>query len=207
MHYVGNKSGPGRCTLCGAGIGRLEYIYAYSNPFNDLCIRCHKDEKEKATSMPPAPERNEENDLDRLLKLLSKTQDPNDPTALLAARKANEFLAKCGWTWEKLLRGKVTLVVNPFATTATPKVNVTPKTAPPPPTRPAPPYNPPPRTYACLDCGAQGIPAHQICHWQGRRVCQACHTRLSYVPPKRKPLSRAQLKKAGFDDLLKDVTT
>lgn len=66
--------------------------------------------------------------LELLIKLLKLTTSSNDGEALMASRKANEVLAKFGGDWEALLRGKVTVIADPFAAAAPPP----PKHAPPP---------------------------------------------------------------------------
>lgn len=74
--------------------------------------------------------------LDLLIKLLKMTTSSNEGEVLVAIRKANEQLRKFGGDWERLLKGKVTVIGDPFA-------NV----APPPPARQAPrpsPHRPPP---------------------------------------------------------------
>lgn len=58
--------------------------------------------------------------LELLIKLLKLTTSSNDGEALLASRKANEVLGKFGGDWEALLRGKVTVIADPFAAAATP---------------------------------------------------------------------------------------
>lgn len=50
-----------------------------------------------------------------LVKLLKMTTSSNDQEALAFIRKANEQLNKLGWTWEKLLTSRVTIVEDPFA--------------------------------------------------------------------------------------------
>ena len=52
-----------------------------------------------------------------LIKLLKLTTASNDAEALSAMRKANEQLIKFGGDWEALLRGKVTVIGDPFANT------------------------------------------------------------------------------------------
>lgn len=49
-----------------------------------------------------------------LIKLLRMTASSNDGEALIAMRKANELLAKFGGDWDTLLRGKVTIIADPF---------------------------------------------------------------------------------------------
>lgn len=55
-----------------------------------------------------------------LLKMLNMTTADNDGQALVAIRKANALLASAGWTWEKLLSGKITVVEDPFSKVAAP---------------------------------------------------------------------------------------
>lgn len=53
-------------------------------------------------------------EFDLLIKLLNMMTSDNDNVALISARKANEQLAKLGFTWERLLKGRVTIVADPF---------------------------------------------------------------------------------------------
>lgn len=62
----------------------------------------------------PQPSQSEK-ELTLLLKLLGMTGSDNDAEALGFIRKANEHLARMGWTWDTLLRGKVTVLADPFA--------------------------------------------------------------------------------------------
>lgn len=50
-----------------------------------------------------------------LIKMMGMTQSDNDNQALVAIRKANEVLKAAGWDWERVLRGKIKVVENPFA--------------------------------------------------------------------------------------------
>lgn len=59
--------------------------------------------------------------LELLIKLLKMTTSAVDGEALTAMRKANDQLKKCGGDWELLLRGKVTLVADPFMSVASPQ--------------------------------------------------------------------------------------
>lgn len=59
-------------------------------------------------------------EFDLLIKLLKMTTSSHDNEALSAMRKANAQLVKLGFEWEKLLRGKVTIVADPFASIPTP---------------------------------------------------------------------------------------
>ncbi len=87
---------------------------------------------------------------DLLLKLLGMTTSASDNEALMAIRRANEFLARAGWTWEMLIREKIKIIENPFNgindPTRRPKneqqPTTPPKTTPPkPPTPPRPPQD------------------------------------------------------------------
>lgn len=81
---------------------------------------------------------------DLLLKMLNMTTSDNDNMALVAIRKANNLLKTEGWTWQKLLEGKITIVEDPFkdpspfgAKVATPTHPFTFTPSPPPPPKPA----------------------------------------------------------------------
>ena len=58
--------------------------------------------------------------LTMLIKLLKMTTSSHDNEALVAVRKANAELAKFGGDWDSLLRGKVTVIGDPFADLAQP---------------------------------------------------------------------------------------
>jgi hypothetical protein len=53
--------------------------------------------------------------LELLIKLLKLTSSSNDGEAIVAMRKANQQVEKVGGDWETLLRGKVTIIADPFA--------------------------------------------------------------------------------------------
>lgn len=72
-----------------------------------------------------------------LIKLLSLTASDNDAEALVALRKATALLVASGWTWERLIHGKITVVADPFASLATPPTTAR-NNAPPRPTSAAP---------------------------------------------------------------------
>lgn len=64
--------------------------------------------------------------LDLLVKLLGMTQSSSDNEALLATRKANQYVKeKLNTTWEDLLKGRVTMVADPFNSRPAPEVNST----------------------------------------------------------------------------------
>jgi len=58
--------------------------------------------------------------LGKLIKLMQLTKSSMDGEALSAIRMANRELDKFGGDWETLLRGKVTVIGDPFAGLATP---------------------------------------------------------------------------------------
>lgn len=58
--------------------------------------------------------------LDTLIKVLLMTTSDNNSEALAAIRRANVMLRNASTDWEKLLRGKVTVVADPFADIAPP---------------------------------------------------------------------------------------
>jgi hypothetical protein len=88
--------------------------------------------------------------LDLLIKLLMMTTSDNDNIALISIRKANAQLEKFNADWESLLRGRVSVVADPFNGMAKPSVESrpAPKATPPAPA-PTPPRprapTPPPR--------------------------------------------------------------
>lgn len=59
--------------------------------------------------------------LGTLIKCLKMTTSSHDGEALIAIRKANEQLQKFGGDWETLLRGKVTVIGDPFAAVPEPE--------------------------------------------------------------------------------------
>lgn len=81
------------------------------------------------------------NKLDLFIKVMKMTTAEDGP-ALIAIRKANAMLKAEGWDWDRLLRGKVKIIQDPFgavsapAPTAKPAFRSTPQ--PPPPPTPAP---------------------------------------------------------------------
>jgi hypothetical protein len=82
-----------------------------------------------------------------LIKILNMTTSDNDNTALVAIRRANEFLAKQKWDWDKLINGKIKIAADPFANLSVPTsgpAQYSRPAAPPPRPRPAPPPRPQP---------------------------------------------------------------
>jgi hypothetical protein len=58
--------------------------------------------------------------LDTLIKVLLMTTSDNNSESLAAIRRANVMLRNASTDWDKLLRGKVTVVADPFADIAPP---------------------------------------------------------------------------------------
>ena len=91
--------------------------------------------------------------LDLFIKVLLMTTSDTDGEALAALRRANAMLRSANVDWDKLLRGKVTVVADPFANIPAPnthKSSIKPKApSPPRPPTPTPSYNRPIRpTYS-----------------------------------------------------------
>jgi hypothetical protein len=87
---------------------------------------------------PTNPARHE-GELDRLIKLMRLTTSPHDHEALAAMRLANGWLRRNNTDWEGVLRGKVTIVEDPFAGLAQPAAptqSAAPRPVPRPPVRP-----------------------------------------------------------------------
>lgn len=96
---------------------------------------------------------------DLLLKMLNMTTSDNDGITLVAIRKANKLLADSGWSWEKLLLGKITIVEDPFKAASPFDTMLKERAASPPPSPPppkyepyTPPYTPPPRPKPTINC-------------------------------------------------------
>lgn len=84
-------------------------------------------------------------DLGKLIKLLKMTTSANDAEALAASRLANRELRKFGGDWEALLRGKVTIIEDPFTRIDRPPPR---REAAPSPPRPPQPQAPPKPAWA-----------------------------------------------------------
>lgn len=74
--------------------------------------------------------------LSKLTKLLKLTTSDNNAEALLAMRKANDELKKLNLDWEGLLKGKITVIGDPFAERPRPTVQSSPPPAPKPAAQP-----------------------------------------------------------------------
>src|SRR5260370_31922069 len=74
---------------------------------------------------------------DPLLKPPGMTTSASDNEALMAIRRANELLARAGWTWEMLLKNKIKIIENAFNGISNPRSkNFDPPKPPPPPRQP-----------------------------------------------------------------------
>src|SRR5262245_131375 len=75
--------------------------------------------------------------LDKIIKLMGMTGSSHDPEAISALRMATELMRKWGWTWEAVLRGKIKIMPDPFASIPMPYSHSAPRpmapAAPPPP--------------------------------------------------------------------------
>lgn len=91
--------------------------------------------------MPSDPTDGELPKLELFIKMMKMT-DAEETVALVALRKANAILRENGWDWERLLRGKVKIIANPFASGGPTIPPVETRKAPPP--RPQSPPPPPP---------------------------------------------------------------
>lgn len=122
--------------------------------------------------------------LGMLIKLLKMTTSPHDGEALTAVRKANEALVKFGGDWESLLRGKVTVIGDPFAGMEAPPP---PRAAAPPPPpqapRAAPPfqYSPNPRPSFRAKVSPQPSAARSNAKTIQNRFAGSCGTCMSFV--------------------------
>lgn len=107
-------------------------------------------------NMPSPPPDLDGQPLELLIKFMRMT-GAEDNIALVAIKKANAHLAKLGTDWESILRGKVKIIADPFASINIPQAHVNPNRnedykprapARPQPQAPAPPpqpaYKPPP---------------------------------------------------------------
>lgn len=100
------------------------------------------------------------NKLDLLIKIMGMTTSDNDPTALVALRKAQALLKAEGWDWERLLRSKIKVVENPFSKVTAPKARPANFTQPPPPQPAPPPQQTSPRQSRGTD--PWGRPWHDV---------------------------------------------
>lgn len=121
--------------------------------------------------------------LDRLIKLLKMTTATVDGESLAAIRMANRELAKLGGDWEALLRGKVTIMQDPFQSIpSAPPPRDTPRRAPPPaPPRPNMASSPRPSTFSCTICMAT-FPQSQRFRYKNQPLCQPCYQTVTAKP-------------------------
>lgn len=146
--------------------------------------------------MTAAPESAKLN-LDLLIKLLKMTTSSHDGEALVACRKANEILKKFGGDWDALLRGKVTIIEDPFVNVKAPDVR---PQAPPP--APAPRAAPRARVWHCIDnCGTQVSGSAMRCTSCANKWVQAQNAARARAQAAKKP---ARFKKGtvSLDDLI-----
>lgn len=84
-------------------------------------------------------------EIETLIKMLGMTTSDNDHQALVAIRAANRALLRAGTDWSSLLRGKLTILGDPFVGMSAPEPQ---RAAPPPPPRPQAPAAPiPPQPF------------------------------------------------------------
>lgn len=77
-----------------------------------------------------------ETSIDRLIKMMGMTTSDNDGQALVALRAANALLKKLNTDWDAVLRGKISIIADPFGDI--PVVQQAPKPPPPKAADPAP---------------------------------------------------------------------
>lgn len=112
-----------------------------------------------------------------LLKCLNMTTVEEDTVAVVAIRQANKILAEAGWSWEKLLSAKITVIADPFA-------NIP---APPPPARAEPPMRSAPSPSPPL----RSAPPHSINPVDANLIRRraAAQAATQQPPPSSKPYS------------------
>lgn len=59
--------------------------------------------------------------VEKLIKMLNMTTSSNEGEALTALRMANKHLKEQKWTWDELLRGKITVAADPFMSAPIPQ--------------------------------------------------------------------------------------
>jgi hypothetical protein len=120
----------------------------------------------------------------RLIKVLGMTTSDNDNIALVAARRANDILEKLDTDWSKLIKGKVTIIADPFT-------NIVPSSPASPVDRPPPTPSQQPRRPAAapLRCAQCGTPmAATIASTRGYDFCsRACLDTMFPPKPKWRP--------------------
>jgi hypothetical protein len=105
-----------------------------------------------------------------LIKVMKMTS-AEDNVALVAIRKANEMLHSEGWDWEKLLRGKVVVIGDPFQGVAAPPPQ---RSAPPPP-------QPPPRAAPPRPAAPPPQANFVYPYWKTNVYARNCATCLQFV--------------------------
>jgi hypothetical protein len=143
----------------------------------------------KPTDPPPARPSttqmsDEELPVAKLKKIMGQTTSDNDNVALMAVRMANKFLNDNGWSWDRLLEGKIKVAENPFANLKKPPAQPgrgVPD-VPDPPAPPPPPRRPP--TYA--DIEGNTWPTAAEAQASNNRIRQARQAKAN-PPPKPPP--------------------
>jgi hypothetical protein len=117
-----------------------------------------------------------------LIKLMKMTT-AGDGEALTAIRMANKILSEGGWDWERLLRGKITVIADPFSSPG-PSINVQTKKASPP---PQPKQAPPQRTTPAAPDPFAGMP-----QWSSKPKPQHSTTGTQFKTASGKPVAPAK---------------
>lgn len=193
------------CSVCGTvNPGRFTYTNGQQSSICEDCLQLKAPPPPPPKQPTPVTSMSDDLDtpsLDKLIKLMKMTTASNDGEALNAVRMANAMLTRLKADWERLLRGKVTVIEDPFSRIATPPVysSVAPAMS-----RPPPPPPPRPRqtqpTYKCIDC------FRSVAHPNTR--CQPCATsfnmraaRYSYAPRKQPQTTKRQRVVPTLNDL------
>ena len=118
--------------------------------------------------------------LERLIKVMGMTTSDNDNIALVAARRANDILDKLETDWGKLIKGKVTIIADPFTNIVSPPPSAT-RPSP----SPAPPAATPQPPKLCAHCRA---PMPKVmASTRGLDFCSRACLDARFPPPKPKP--------------------
>lgn len=146
---------PGRCWKCSAyviaGDGFIERDPT-DTKWQVFCSSCIGGKRSTSHSSTGAPHMNghstpsppSENFLTRLIKIMGRSTSSNDNEALVALRMANTYIKDSGATWEDILKGRITIVADPF--TSIPEAPSRDEPPPPPPFRQPPQPKAPPQS-------------------------------------------------------------
>lgn len=80
--------------------------------------------------MEPAMTEARNLNIEKLIKMLNMTTSSMDQEALTAMRMVNQHLKDNKWTWDEILRGKITVAADPFMTAPIPAARFTPSASP-----------------------------------------------------------------------------